>query len=76
MTDIDVGTWRIFVYMLVTADIRDASERVDRLKMIKGITLYAQAERNYRKGIESNAKQLEFAQRYVYKRCLSDGNLG
>ena len=61
-----VKPYRLFVYLLVTADIQDAVERVERLKQLKGITIYAQAERNPRKGIMPNAAQLEFAQRYIY----------
>ncbi len=33
------------------------------------ISIYAQPERNERKGIIPNALQKEFAQRYVYGRC-------
>ncbi len=61
-----VKPYRIFIYLLVTADIRDASERVEALKPYKGISLYAQAERNERMGIVPDAAQLEFQQRYVY----------
>lgn len=61
-----VRPYRIFVYLLVTADLRDASERVEALKGYKGINLYAQAERNERMGIVPSAAQLEFQQRYVY----------
>lgn len=58
--------YHIFVYLLVTKEIEDAAYRVEHLKHWKGITLYAQAERNERKGIMPNAMQKEFAQRYVY----------
>lgn len=61
-----VKPYRIFIYLLVTADIMDAAERVEALKSYKGINLYAQAERNERLGIRPNYGQLEFAQRYVY----------
>ena len=54
---------------LVTKDIENAAYRVERLKRLKGINLYAQAERNDRKGIVPNALQKEFAQRFVYGRC-------
>ncbi len=64
-----VKPYRIFVYLLVTADIEDASERVEALKGYKAINLYAQAERNDRLGIMPNAVQLEFQQRYVYGGC-------
>ena len=46
-----VKPYRIFVYLLVTADLADASERVEALKGYKAINLYAQAERNDRLGI-------------------------
>lgn len=58
--------YRIFIYMLVTTDLVDASERVEALKGYKNINLYAQAERNERLGILPNAAQLEFQQRYIY----------
>ena len=61
--------YNLFVYLLVTKDIENAAYRVERLKRLKGINLYAQAERNDRKGIVPNALQKEFAQRFVYGRC-------
>lgn len=61
-----VRPYRIFIYLLVTSDLGDASERVEALKGYKAINLYAQAERNERLGIMPNAMQLEFQQRYVY----------
>jgi hypothetical protein len=61
-----VKPYRLFVYILVTKDIDDAALRVDALKSLKDISLYAQAERNDGKGIMPNAAQLEFSQRYVY----------
>ena len=64
-----VKPYRIFIYLLVTADMEDASERVEALKGYKAINLYAQAERNERLGIMPNAAQLEFQQRYVYGGC-------
>lgn len=64
-----VKPYRIFIYVLVTADIEDAAARVEALKGYKGINLYAQAERNERLGIIPNSAQLEFQQRYVYSGC-------
>lgn len=64
-----VKPYRIFIYLLVTEDLQDASERVETLKGYKGINLYAQAERNERLGIIPNKLQLEFQQRYVYGGC-------
>lgn len=61
-----VRPYRIFIYLLVTADLADASERVEALKGYKAINLYAQAERNERLGIMPNDMQMEFQQRYVY----------
>lgn len=61
-----VKPYRIFVYLLVTEDIEDAAYRVEKLKVHKGINLYAQSERNERLGILPNKLQLEFQQRYVY----------
>lgn len=64
-----VKPYRIFIYLLVTPDLKDASDRVEALKKHKGISLYAQAERNERLGIIPNAAQLEFQQRYIYSGC-------
>ena len=64
-----VRPYRIFVYLLITSDLKDASNRVEALKRYKAINLYAQAERNERLGIIPNAAQLEFQQRYVYGGC-------
>lgn len=64
-----VKPYRIFVYLLVTADLEDAADRVETLKGYKAINLYAQAERNERLGILPNKMQLEFQQRYVYGGC-------
>ena len=61
-----VKPYRLFIYLLVTADIEDAARRVEVLKRLGNITIYAQAERNKRQGIMPNKMQLEFAQRYVY----------
>ena len=61
-----VKPYRIFIYILVTADLADASERVEALKGYKAVNLYAQAEQNERLGVVPNEGQLEFAQRYVY----------
>lgn len=61
-----VKPYRMFVYLLVTKDLENASYRVEQLKKIKNITIYAQAERNERLGVTPNKLQLEFAQRYIY----------
>ena len=61
-----VKPYRIFIYLLVTEDIQDASDRVEALKEYKAINLYAQAERNERMGIIPNNMQLEFQNRYIY----------
>jgi hypothetical protein len=66
LAEYGIKPYRIFVYILVRKDIKDAAYRVERLRELKGISLYAQAERNEAKGIVPNAEQLEFAQRYVY----------
>lgn len=69
-----VRPYRIFIYLLVTADIRDAVERVEELKRYTGINLYAQAERNGRMGIIPNDEQLELQQRYMYGGCYRKEN--
>lgn len=61
-----VKPYKLFIYLLVTADVENAAYRVEQLKKLRGITIYAQAERNERKGIIPNKLQLEFSQRYVY----------
>ena len=64
-----VRPYRVFIYLLVTADLQDAAKRVEALKKYKGINLYAQAERNERLGVTPNKMQMEFAQRYIYGGC-------
>lgn len=64
-----VKPYRVFIYLLVTEELQDASERVEALKRYKGINLYAQPERNERLGVIPNKMQLEFAQRYIYGGC-------
>ena len=71
-----VKPYRIFIYLLVTADIQDAVDRVEALKGYKGINLYAQAERNKRIGIIPNKMQLEFQQRYMYGGSYRDETWG
>jgi hypothetical protein len=61
-----IKPYRLFVYLLVTKDIDGAVYRVDRLKRLKGISIYAQAERNPARGIMPDRAQKEFSQRYVY----------
>ena len=61
-----VRPYRLFIYLLVTQDVNNAAYRVEQLKKLTGINIYAQAERNTRMNIIPNAEQLEFAQRYVY----------
>jgi hypothetical protein len=61
--------YNLFIYLLVTKDIENAAYRVEQLKKLKGVSIYAQPERNERKGIIPNDLQKEFAQRYVYGRC-------
>ena len=41
-------------------------KKIEKLKQLKGISIYAQAERNERKGIIPDERQLEFSQRYIY----------
>lgn len=64
-----VRPYRIFIYILVTADIEDSAARVEALKGYKAINLYAQAERNERLGVIPNKAQLEFQYRYIYGGC-------
>lgn len=61
-----VKPYKLFIYLLVTADIENAVKRVEALKQLGPITIYAQAERNERQGIIPNKMQLEFSQRYIY----------
>lgn len=64
-----IKPYKVFVYMLITEDVQDASDRAEILKKYTGINLYAQAERNGRIGVIPNKVQLEFAQRYIYGGC-------
>lgn len=61
-----VKPYRLFIYLLVTKDIDDAAYRVEQLKPLKGINIYAQPERNDAMGIVPNRAQKEFANRYIY----------
>ena len=61
-----VKPYRVFIYLLVTKDIENAIRRVEELKKLGAITIYAQAERNEAIGITPNKEQLEFCQRYIY----------
>lgn len=64
-----IKPYKVFIYMLITEDVQDASDRAEILKKYTGINLYAQAERNERIGVIPNKMQLEFAQRYIYGGC-------
>lgn len=64
-----IKPYRLFIYLLVTKDIDNAASRVEKLKELNGISLYAQAERNEAKDIIPNRAQLEFTQRYIYGKC-------
>lgn len=57
---------KMFVYLLVTSDLKNAEYRVEQLKTLRGLSIYAQPERNERMGIMPNKLQREFAQRYIY----------
>ncbi len=61
-----IKPYRLFIYLLVTEDIDNAEYRVEQLKRLRGITIYAQAERKLDGKGEPNALQKEFCQRYVY----------
>ena len=63
-----IKPYRLFIYLLVTSDIESAAYRVERLKKLKNISIYAQPERNEPQGITPNAAQKEFCQRYIYGR--------
>lgn len=64
----DISYYKIFIYLLVTKDLNDADFRVQELKKLKGITIYAQAEQNPNLGVIPNKAQKEFAHRYIYGR--------
>lgn len=64
-----VKPYRVFIYLLVQKDLSDADYRVQELKKLKNISIYAQAERDFKNNIMPNKAQLEFAQRYIYGRC-------
>ncbi|MFI3255421.1 MAG: radical SAM protein [Eubacteriales bacterium] len=61
--------YRIFVYLLVTKDIENASFRVEELKKMGKLCVYAQSEQNASLGILPNKAQKEFSSRYMYSRC-------
>ena len=61
-----IKPYRLFIYLLVTEDLDNAEYRVEQLKNLRGITIYAQAERKLDGESKPNALQKEFCQRYVY----------
>ena len=61
-----IKPYRLFIYLLVTEDLDNAEYRVEQLKKLRGITIYAQAERKLDGKSEPNALQKAFCQRYVY----------
>lgn len=61
-----IKPYRMFIYLLVTEDLDNAEYRVEQLKKLRGITIYAQAERKLDGKSEPNALQKEFCRRYVY----------
>lgn len=66
---------RVFIYLLVHSDLQEADVRVQELhRLCRNFNLYAQPERNDRKGIVPTALQLEFAQRYVYGKSYKKEN--
>lgn len=67
-----VSMYKVFIYILVKKDLEEADRRVQALKKIKGLSIYAQAERNSLKDIVPNKLQLEFTQRYIYGRCYKN----
>ena len=51
LAEYGVKPYRLFIYLLVTKDIDDAATRVDRLKQLKGISIYAQRSGMNAKGL-------------------------
>ena len=52
-------------------EISHLKQEIQKLESIcKNFSIYAQAERNDKKGIVPDKMQLEFTQRYVYGRCF------
>lgn len=68
-----IRPYRLFIYLLVTQDIADAEYRVQELKKLKGITIYAQAEYPL-DGSEPNAAQKRFAAKYIFGRSYKTEN--
>ena len=67
LISLGIAPSRIFVYLLVTQDVIDAAERVEQLKRLKSITIYAQPERNIKMGVPPpTVEQKEFCGRYIY----------
>jgi len=63
-----VKTSKIFVYLLVTADIENAENRVSELtRHIPQVTIYAQAEINPSQGIMPNKIQKEFTRYSLFR---------
>lgn len=62
----NISTSKMFVYFLVTKDEKEVVHRLNELKKIKGITIYAQPEKNPGLGIMPERWQNVFAQKYIY----------
>jgi hypothetical protein len=62
-----VAPGRVYIYILVTADLGEAERRINALRHLKSITIKTQAERNPRQGLEPNAAQKKFATEYGYR---------
>ncbi len=61
-----IKSYKLFIYLLVTEDLDNAEYRVEQLKKLRGITIYAQAERKLDGESKPNTLQKKFCQRYVY----------
>ena len=61
-----IKSYKLFIYLLVTEDLDNAEYRVEQLKNLRGITIYAQAERKLDGESKPNTLQKKFCQRYVY----------
>lgn len=61
-----VNSSKLFVYLLIKDDERDALERLYAMRGIKGISVYGMPYKDMRKGIMPKRWQNVMAQKYIY----------
>lgn len=66
LTERGVAPSKLFIYCIITKDVKNDLERIYGLRGLGGITIYAQPEKNPTQGIMPEHWQNVMAQKYVY----------